>query len=44
MLEVEMLEERKCFGIELGLLEPRPQVGFGGRVEVGIFQVLEGEC
>lgn len=41
-LDLEMEEEKHLFSHELGLLEPRPSTE--GRVEVGIFEVLEGRC
>ena len=44
-LEFEMRMERKVFGSEIGVLEPRPlgvDGGFGG--VVGIFEVLDGKC
>jgi hypothetical protein len=34
-----MEEERRSFGVELAMLEPRPQVGV---VAGGIFEVLDG--
>jgi len=40
MLDMEMEEEKHLFSHELDLLEPRPSVE--GRVEVSIFEVLEG--
>ena len=38
-LDIEMEEERRSFGAELAMLEPRPQVGV---VAGGIFEVLDG--
>ncbi|OCL06442.1 hypothetical protein AOQ84DRAFT_223808 [Glonium stellatum] len=38
-LDIEMEEERRSFGVELAMLEPRPQVGI---VAGGIFEVLDG--
>ncbi|OCK85944.1 hypothetical protein K432DRAFT_202480 [Lepidopterella palustris CBS 459.81] len=38
-LDIEMEEERRSFGVELAMLEPRPQVGVAAG---GIFEVLDG--
>jgi hypothetical protein len=43
VLDVEIEEERRVFGNEMGVLEPRPmglEMGMGG---VGIFEVLDGK-
>ncbi|KAJ4296779.1 hypothetical protein N0V90_006827 [Kalmusia sp. IMI 367209] len=42
VLDLEMEEEKHLFSHELDLLEPRPSLE--GKVEVGIFEVLEGRC
>ncbi|KAF2199226.1 hypothetical protein GQ43DRAFT_433565 [Delitschia confertaspora ATCC 74209] len=49
VLDLEMEEERLIFSHELEMLEPRPvgqgfggRQGMGGRVELGIFEVLDG--
>lgn len=43
VLDVEIEEERRVFGTEMRVLEPRPmglEMGMGG---VGIFEVLDGK-
>jgi hypothetical protein len=49
VLEFEMEEEQHLFEHELELLEPRPSMGYKGRMGsethvVGIFEVLDGKC
>jgi hypothetical protein len=39
-LDIEMEEERRSFGDQMGLLEPRPETQ--GCVAGGIFEVLDG--
>ncbi|KAF2786822.1 hypothetical protein K505DRAFT_259052 [Melanomma pulvis-pyrius CBS 109.77] len=41
VLDVEMEEEQHLFSHELEMLEPRPRSQ--GKVEVGIFEVLDGK-
>ncbi|KAF1915239.1 hypothetical protein BDU57DRAFT_518118 [Ampelomyces quisqualis] len=50
-LEFELELEAHFFGAELGVLEPRPCIGWpvgrgarDGRHVVGIFEVLDGSC
>jgi hypothetical protein len=42
-LEFEMQMERRAFGSEMAVLEPRP-VGAEFAGCVGIFEVLDGKC